>query len=40
MLAGDAMQALELSKQAAAVAPGGRAQYNVATIALSVGQVD
>ena len=39
-LAGDAMQALELSKQAAAIAPGGRAEYNVATIALSVGQVD
>jgi tRNA A-37 threonylcarbamoyl transferase component Bud32/tetratricopeptide (TPR) repeat protein len=40
MLAGDAMQALELSKQASAVAPGGRAQYSVATIALSVGHVD
>ena len=34
------MPALELSKQAAAAAPGGRAQYNVATIALSVGHVD
>jgi serine/threonine protein kinase len=40
MLAGDAMAALELSKQAAAIAPGGRAEYNVATVALSVGQVD
>jgi tetratricopeptide (TPR) repeat protein len=40
ILAGDAMQALELSKQAAAIAPGGRAQYTVATIALSVGQID
>jgi serine/threonine-protein kinase len=40
MLGGDAMQALELSKQAAGIAPGGRAEYNLATIALSVGQVD
>jgi len=40
ILAGDGMGALELARQAAATAPGGRAQYNLATIALSVGRVD
>jgi serine/threonine-protein kinase len=40
MLAGDAMQALELARQAAAIAPGGRAEYTVAAVALSVGQVE
>jgi tRNA A-37 threonylcarbamoyl transferase component Bud32 len=39
-LAGDAKAALEMARQAAAEAPGGRAQYNAATIALSMGQVD
>jgi tRNA A-37 threonylcarbamoyl transferase component Bud32/tetratricopeptide (TPR) repeat protein len=40
MLAGDSMQALELARQAAAIAPGGRAQYTVAMVALSVGQIE
>ncbi|HEY4306748.1 MAG TPA: protein kinase [Gemmatimonadaceae bacterium] len=40
LLAGDAMQALDLSKQAATAAPGGRAQYTVGNLALSVGQID
>jgi len=40
MLAGDASKALELARQATAAAPGGRAQYNLASIALSIGRVD
>jgi len=40
MLAGDAMAALDISREAAATAPGGRAQYTVATIAISIGQAE
>jgi tetratricopeptide (TPR) repeat protein len=39
MLAGDASKALEFARQATAAAPGGRAQYNLASIALSIGRV-
>jgi tRNA A-37 threonylcarbamoyl transferase component Bud32/predicted Zn-dependent protease/TolB-like protein len=39
-LAGDAQRALEMARQAAAVAPGGRAQYTVANTAMSVGRID
>src|SRR5262245_11136212 len=40
MIGGDASKALEFARQATAVAPGGRAQYNLASIAMSIGRVD
>jgi tetratricopeptide (TPR) repeat protein len=39
-LAGDAPRALDMARKATAAAPGGRAQYNLASIALSIGQAD
>jgi tetratricopeptide (TPR) repeat protein/tRNA A-37 threonylcarbamoyl transferase component Bud32/TolB-like protein len=40
MLAGDAPKALEMARQATAAAPGGRAQYNLSSIAMSIGRID
>jgi tRNA A-37 threonylcarbamoyl transferase component Bud32/predicted Zn-dependent protease/TolB-like protein len=40
MIAGDGPKALEMARQATAAAPGGRAQYNLASIAMSIGRID
>ncbi|HEY9228065.1 MAG TPA: hypothetical protein VIP11_15520, partial [Gemmatimonadaceae bacterium] len=39
-IAGDGPKAFEMAKQATAAAPGGRAQYNLASIATSIGRID
>ncbi|MGE0441194.1 MAG: protein kinase [Gemmatimonadales bacterium] len=40
ILAGDSRRGLEMTRQAVALAPGGRAHYNLALTAMTVGQVD